>query len=445
MYFAGAVGIVALIAGVIWVLNLKPPTCFDQRKNQGEAGVDCGGVCAIFCPAQVLEPVVRWSRAFAVTDDLYNTVAFVENRNPSAGTRRISYVFKLFDANRVLITERAGVAFIPPNAVVPIFEGAIATGGRTPAQTTFEFTGEAVWERVSLETGQALTVENSELDIKGLEPRLAAEVHNNSIYTAHDIGVVAVVYDTRRNAVAVSRTVIDELAKDTAQSVVFTWPRAFEKRVEQCIVPVDVAVVMDTSGSMNNDGLNPPEPLSTAKRAATAFIQTLGLDDHVGLVMFATKGAVVQTLTNDFSLASNALASVAILPEEEQGATNIGEGIARAREILPKVVEGGQRSRAMIVLTDGLANAPDEPGGEVFATAEANRAKEEGIVIYTIGLGEEVNRTFLTDMASRPTQAYFAAESAGLLRIYEDISKSLCERGPAIIDIVPLASDLYFR
>jgi Mg-chelatase subunit ChlD len=214
--------------------------------------------------------------------------------------------------------------------------------------------------------------------------------------------------------------------------------------VEQCIVPVDVAVVMDTSGSMNNDGLNPPEPLSTAKRAAAAFIQTLGLDDYVGVVTFATKGAVVQTPTNDFALASKALASIAILPEEEQGVTNIGEGIARAREILPKMVEGGQRSHAMIVLTDGLANAPDEPGGEVFATAEANRAKEEGIVMYTIGLGEEVNRTFLSNMASRPTQAYFAAESAELLRIYEDISNSLCERGPAIIDVVPLASDLYF-
>jgi hypothetical protein len=73
LYFEGALGTFTLIVVAIWFLNLERPTCFDGRNNQDELGVDCGGSCAIFCPAQVLGPVVRWSRMFEVTTGLYNT------------------------------------------------------------------------------------------------------------------------------------------------------------------------------------------------------------------------------------------------------------------------------------------------------------------------------------------------------------------------------------
>jgi len=54
-------------------------------------------------------------------------------------------VFKLYDEQGVYITEKAGVTFIPPGKVVPIFESNLQVGGRKPVHTNFKFTQQMVW------------------------------------------------------------------------------------------------------------------------------------------------------------------------------------------------------------------------------------------------------------------------------------------------------------
>jgi hypothetical protein len=50
----------------------KPATCFDGVKNGNETGIDCGGSCSLVCTNDALKPITLWSKAFAVTDDVYN-------------------------------------------------------------------------------------------------------------------------------------------------------------------------------------------------------------------------------------------------------------------------------------------------------------------------------------------------------------------------------------
>ena len=76
----------------------------------------------------------------------------------------------------------------------------------------------------------------------------------------------------------------------------------------------------------------------------------------------------------------------------------------------------------------------------------ANKAKEAGYIIYTVGIGEGVNAPFLRELATTPEdydQQFFyrAITSKELGGIYENISDALCERGPAIIDIIPRIED----
>ena len=80
----------------------------------------------------------------------------------------------------------------------------------------------------------------------------------------------------------------------------------------------------------------------------------------------------------------------------------------------------------MVVLTDGLASEGPEPG---LAAAEA--AKADGVTIFTIGLGTDVDREQLRAMASQPAWYYEAADAADLRHMYDTVALELpCSPGP---------------
>ena len=61
----------------------------------------------------------------------------------------------------------------------------------------------------------------------------------------------------------------------------------------------------------------------------------------------------------------------------------------------------------------------------------------------SIGLGRAVNANFLEDLAESPERAFFAGTSRELGQIYRGISAALCERGPAVLDIIPKTKDVF--
>jgi Mg-chelatase subunit ChlD len=229
---------------------------------------------------------------------------------------------------------------------------------------------------------------------------------------------------------------------------VFTWPEPFPTRVERCQAPADIALLMDTSGSMNDDDITPPQPITDAKNAAISFVNRMTSSDRISIITFATRAEHKQKLVENLVVAQNSISSISILPEEENGFTNIGEAIMLASaELIEGANNRGSASsaeleRSIILLTDGRANQPTDPGGEIYAFEQARIARAQGIKIFTIGLGEKVNKDFLLEMASDAESNFFAVTSRELTEIYKKISESICERGPAIVDIIPLSRDM---
>jgi len=432
----------ALVLGLfLFTFYNQPPTCFDGRKNGDELGVDCGGACNQICLAEVAPLVIQWSRAFRVSSGNYNVVAYVENPNNSAGIRAISYRFDLFDENNVPVANREGKTFISPGGISPIFEANIETGASVPTRTFFEFTEEPRWYKAS-DTRDRLSIQGKELLQTETRPRINAILKNSSaVDEFNDIDVTAIVFGTDGNAIAASRTIVPFLSPRESQSLVFTWPEPFAKNVERCIRPADTMLLFDVSGSMNDDGDDPQQPIEDAKAAALSFGDRLSSDDRIGLVSFATNAELNHVLSLEHKNVGDSLRALTVLPEEEVGSTNIGAALEVAFEELFNINQdrGSVTNfrRVILLLTDGKANAPEDPGGEVFAMSKAREAKATGITIYTIGLGDLVNTDFLRDIASLPENYHQATSAQELNQIYRSISESICERGPAIIDIIP--------
>ncbi len=210
----------------------KPATCFDGKQNGDETGVDCGGGCIKICLADAIEPQVLWQRFSQVGPGIYNALAYVENVNPTAGVYSISYHFKFYDSDQVVIAERSGTTFLPPNKISPIFEGAISTGARVPVRSSFEFTETPLW-RKDFKSGPELIVTKKVFSEDNSLPRIDATVLNNSVQTIAQADVIAIAYDAAGNAMAFGKTLVEDIKKNESKDIVFTWREPFPSTVSK--------------------------------------------------------------------------------------------------------------------------------------------------------------------------------------------------------------------
>jgi len=187
---------------------------------------------------------------------------------------------------------------------------------------------------------------------------------------------------------------------------------------------------------MNNLGGVPPEPLTSVKRAAEAFVNRLGKRDRVGVVTFATNAQMVMPLTPNTADVASAISRLDIPEAEETGSTNSGAAMPLLFSEFASDRHNQDARKVVVLLTDGLTNDP-EPDPEGFALAEVLKLKNDDINVFTIGLGEDINDVFLRQMATTPEQYFRTLSPQQVDQIYRDITAAICEEGAARIDIIP--------
>ncbi len=445
-------GVMVLILSTIsfaifWKFWYQAPSCFDKVKNGDENGVDCGGSCSLICDSSVIKPIVKWDpQLFEVLPGVWSALVYVENANLNVDATYAPYTFTIYDKNNKILEERKGATILPKNKTVGIFEGSIRIKDKTkPRRAVFELSDNIVWKKDN-KVGKDITVTHSPLLNLASTPRVKANIKNNSTENIKNIELVIAIFDGSDNVIAASRTFVEDLKQNENTNVIFTWPKSFNLGSKVCQSPSDVALLLDRSGSMASLATKPPEPLFAAKEAANFFVEQLTPKDKVSLVSFAAKAEnpIDLNLTNNFNSASQAIKTVNI----EQGGvqyTNIFDAIHSAWQELISARAKDKSSKIIILLTDGRANNPKNPKGdteaddikyaESKAIKEALNAKKDGIVIYTIGLGDKINESFLKTIASKENNYFFAPSALNLKTIYKNISSNICKEIPARIEI----------
>ena len=144
----------------------------------------------------------------------------------------------------------------------------------------------------------------------------------------------------------------------------------------------DLMLAVDISGSMGTADMQLGgefvDRLTVVKQVVEAFVNARQ-GDRVGLVLFGTQAYLQAPLTFDLTSVNRLLkeAPVGIAG----GKTAIGDAIGLAVKRLRQRPEG---DRVLILLTDGASNA-----GEVAPVKAAELAANDGIRIYTIGVGAD--------------------------------------------------------
>lgn len=151
-------------------------------------------------------------------------------------------------------------------------------------------------------------------------------------------------------------------------------PQRGSKLVKYERKSVDVIIAFDISQSMMAEDLS-PNRLERARRFAQTIVEGLS-GERIGLIYFAGGAYLQSPITADYNAVNLSLRSA-----DPSMLTNQGTAIPEAIQLAQESYEEGDRShRILILITDGENH-------EDGALEAARRATQEGIFLYTVGVG----------------------------------------------------------
>jgi Ca-activated chloride channel family protein len=200
-------------------------------------------------------------------------------------------------------------------------------------------------------------------------------------------------------------------------------PQSFSTGEDVYTEGIDIAMLLDISGSMLAEDLK-PNRLDAAKNVIDEFVKGR-VSDKIGLVIFAIDYEVLRNLLKD------------IKSGMIEDGTAIGTAIANG---VNRLKDSKAKSKVIILLTDGVNNS-----GEIDPLTAAQIAEKFGIRIYTVGVGSkgdapypfqtpfgtryqmvpvEIDEEILQQVAGITDGNYFrATDNKKLAEIYNEIDK----------------------
>jgi hypothetical protein len=227
IYGAGVILTILLVCTYLFRDALFPtPTCFDQKHNGFETGVDCGGACSLRCSQEVLPLSVSWTRAVPASSSTYDFIALVSNKNLDNAPRALAYTFIAYNANGLEIDRVSGTTTVPVNGDFPIIEQNVNLPSPPSEISAVIVSNIPHYKVVENPENPTLRVSNIRYEA-GSIPRVYATVSNQKRLLLRNIPVRVVLYDAQGNAFAGGKTLIPELPKEQSRNIVFTWKTAF--------------------------------------------------------------------------------------------------------------------------------------------------------------------------------------------------------------------------
>lgn len=194
-------------------------------------------------------------------------------------------------------------------------------------------------------------------------------------------------------------------------------------------LPLDVVLVVDRSGSMEGPKIEAARAVGADFAAELDFRKA-----HAATVLFASQAELTQTLTDDAAAVIRGVAQA-----RAGGGTNIADALALAGDELASPRAQPDARKAVVLLTDGKPDGGSSPRGRSLEEAEALR--QAGVAVFAIGLGADVDRALMRELAGDPSRYFEAPSAAELAAVYRQIARRLLAdlllRTVAVEDEVP--------
>jgi Ca-activated chloride channel family protein len=179
---------------------------------------------------------------------------------------------------------------------------------------------------------------------------------------------------------------------------------------------ISVVLVMDYSGSITDVQDN----VDDMEESAAGFVDQLGAGDEAEIIKFADDFDVVQSWQPGSDLGINILKTAIYDPYNNGRETDLYDAVVQA---VADVAARSKQRRAVIVITDGENDGFLTNLDLADVITDAN---DQGVPIFTVGLGQDLNPDILRQMADDTGGHYYeSATSDNLRTIYRQLSDVL--------------------
>lgn len=222
------------------------PSCFDAVKNQNEAGVDCGGICAMQCaklPQQNLsvEEVNFVPSGIAGKIDIYGKIY---NPNQAFGVEKFNYEFKIKNSSGEVVSIKPGSGYILPGERKYIIESNLDASMNS--------------EKVEMEISEIEWVEAGELyekpqlkivnkNYREIENGIGFSesiglLKNESPFDFNGIKIVVILKDENEKVIAMNSTQMNTVKSGENREFKVFWPGEFFGNVSNMDIQAEVNV-----------------------------------------------------------------------------------------------------------------------------------------------------------------------------------------------------------
>ena len=217
-------------------------------------------------------------------------------------------------------------------------------------------------------------------------------------------------------------------AGDKQQAWIRVGLKGFHLKREGARAPINVAIVLDRSGSMQGD------KIQQAREAAIGALDMLNANDIVSIIAYDSDVNVLVPATKltDKEQVANIIRAI-----QPGGNTALFGGVSKGAAEVRKFMDDKHVNR-VILLSDGLANVgPSAPGelGDLGASM-----KKENISVSTLGLGLGYNEDLMVALAGKSGGNHQfienTSELAGIFRReFDDVLSVVAQSVDVKIDI----------
>lgn len=186
----------------------------------------------------------------------------------------------------------------------------------------------------------------------------------------------------------------------------------------QAIAPLNLALVIDRSGSMNT-----PDKMPLLKKSLGVFLHSLAPNDLIAIVTYSDRA---EMLVPSRQVGDGTWIEDAVNRIEPNGGTNLNDGLALGLQQVSNNFDA-RRNNRVILLTDGIANVGVTDASQIAAMAK--QYNDRGIYLATIGLGHEYNDALLSQLAQQGKGGYhFVGSAADMDKIFHEEVSGLLQK-----------------
>ncbi len=200
------------------------PSCFDNKKNQGEEDIDCGGPCPP-CELRSAQPLRIYPSEILVYSDSIDIVGIVENSNSKLALEKLKYYFEIYDLdNNLKATTTIKETILEPDQKRYLLELNYPKPNFSIGKIKLKLLEpkDEDWRKLELERPK-ISFYNQKIYQENNKLKLSLTLFNQTFLPYKDIEIIILLYNTNNNLVGLTKSLVS-LNAEEVKDLVLTFP-----------------------------------------------------------------------------------------------------------------------------------------------------------------------------------------------------------------------------